>query len=130
VRLQLFRKFEESCFWDKKKGGNAVAGLTKKQDEAPRNPPREMAAEELKADRLELGYSQRELADILLTPRRTFEDWEAGRSRIPGVVRAALYYYRQYQPVADELMTYRMREHIDRAFPNGIKSAPVGHEEE
>ena len=49
-----------------------------------------MTSEELKAARVTLRMSQRELATQLRTPLRTYEDWEAGRRRIPGICQYAV----------------------------------------
>lgn len=44
----------------------------------------------LREARESLGLSQRAMADALKTPLRTYEDWEAGRRRAPGIVEVAL----------------------------------------
>lgn len=58
-----------------------------------------MQGKELKEIRKQLGYTQREMWTLLNTPYRTYQEWEAGRNRIPGIVSATLTYYRQAQGV-------------------------------
>lgn len=45
-----------------------------------------MTSEGLKAARKALGCSQSELAEAIRTPKRTIQDWEAGKCRLPGIV--------------------------------------------
>jgi len=49
-----------------------------------------MTNSELKAARTRLNLTARELAKKLNTPHRTYENWELGRTKIPGVVFAAI----------------------------------------
>lgn len=49
-----------------------------------------MSPAELKTARRKLGLSQQELSDLLRTPCRTYQDWEAGRRRIPGIAAVAM----------------------------------------
>ena len=44
---------------------------------------------DLTAARLKLGLKPGELATALRTPKRTVQDWEAGRRRIPGICEIA-----------------------------------------
>ncbi len=48
-----------------------------------------MTPAELKAERTTLGLNQAEMAKSLRTPYRTYQDWESGARRIPGVVAVA-----------------------------------------
>lgn len=48
-----------------------------------------MTPEELTAARLTLGMNKAEMARTLLTPYRTYQDWELGARPIPGVVTVA-----------------------------------------
>jgi len=47
-------------------------------------------SEELKAARTRLNLTAKEMAKKLNTPARTYENWELGRTKIPGVVFAAI----------------------------------------
>lgn len=49
-----------------------------------------MTAIELQTARLVLGWSASELARQLDTPLRTYQDWEAGVNRIPGIAGVAV----------------------------------------
>ena len=49
-----------------------------------------MTSAELKEARLRLGLTQKQMADALATPFRTYQDWERGVSRIPGTVAMAI----------------------------------------
>ncbi len=49
-----------------------------------------MTPSELKEARLRLGLTQTQMAGALATPFRTYQDWEGGISRIPGVVDLAI----------------------------------------
>lgn len=49
-----------------------------------------MEPKELIEKRKQLGFTQSEMADRLLTPYATYANWEQGRRRIPGVVRVAV----------------------------------------
>lgn len=50
----------------------------------------EIAADEVKAFREQMGLTQQELADLILSSKRTVEDWEAGRRQPPAMLRPAL----------------------------------------
>lgn len=58
----------------------------------------------LRAARARLGLSQRAMAEALSTPRRTYEDWEAGVSRIPGPVWLALQWLNHLHPTPQEVL--------------------------
>ncbi len=49
-----------------------------------------MTPEELKKIRLSLGFSIKDMSDVLGTPYRTYQDWELGNRRIPGVCQVAV----------------------------------------
>jgi len=49
-----------------------------------------MTPGELRQRRRDLGLTQAEMARRLNTPRRTYQNWEEGARRIPGIVEAAL----------------------------------------
>lgn len=48
-----------------------------------------MTAEELEAARLKMKLDQTAMSLLLETPYTTYQDWEAGRSRIPGAAKVA-----------------------------------------
>ncbi len=50
-----------------------------------------MKAAELKKIRKKLGFSIKEMSQILETPYRTYQDWELGNRRIPGICEVAVY---------------------------------------
>ena len=43
-----------------------------------------MTSDELKTARATLGYSQADLSAAMQTPKRTIQDWEGGKCRLPG----------------------------------------------
>ncbi len=49
-----------------------------------------MTAKELKKIRERLGLSIRQMSEILDTPYRTYQDWELGNRRIPGICEVAV----------------------------------------
>lgn len=58
---------------------------TKKQDKQQNTTKSAFTAAELKACREKLGRDMAEMAFELNTPLRTYQDWEYGKSRIPGI---------------------------------------------
>jgi len=50
-----------------------------------------MTPKELKQIRQRLGFSIKEMSQILETPYRTYQDWELGNRRIPGVCEVAIH---------------------------------------
>lgn len=46
-------------------------------------PTRSEMADKMIALRKEAGHTQQEAADFLYTPKRTYQNWEYGHSRIP-----------------------------------------------
>ena len=49
-----------------------------------------MYPEKLKKIRESLGLTQREMSSLLDTPFRTYQDWELGNRRIPGICEVAI----------------------------------------
>ncbi len=49
-----------------------------------------MDAKRLKKIREDLGLTQREMSSLLDTPFRTYQDWELGNRRIPGICEVAI----------------------------------------
>jgi DNA-binding transcriptional regulator YiaG len=49
-----------------------------------------MEKEELTAARAKLGLNMAEMAMVLKTPYRTYQDWETGKRRIPGICACAV----------------------------------------
>lgn len=49
-----------------------------------------MTSDELKAARATLGYSQADLSAAMRTPKRTIQDWEGGKCRLPGMLGVLL----------------------------------------
>lgn len=50
----------------------------------------QLTPEELKAARYKLGLTKTEMARVLKTPYRTYQDWEHGKRRIPGICDCAV----------------------------------------
>jgi DNA-binding transcriptional regulator YiaG len=53
----------------------------------------QMKPEELKEIRKRLGFTVDRMAFQMNTPRKTYENWEYGRARIPGIVEIFLQIY-------------------------------------
>ena len=49
-----------------------------------------MTNSELKAARKRLNLTAKKMAEELKTPQRTYQNWELGRTKVPGVVFAAI----------------------------------------
>lgn len=49
-----------------------------------------MTSEELKEARLRMGLNIKQMSEVLNTPYRTYQDWELGNRRIPGIVDVAI----------------------------------------
>lgn len=48
-----------------------------------------MTHRQLKETRLKLGYNITEMATTLNTPRGTYDKWERGDRRVPGIIEVA-----------------------------------------
>lgn len=70
-----------------------------------------MTPQELTVIRIQLGLKPGEMAKALNTPRRTFQEWESGGRRIPGVVL-----------VACEWLKHKDREFMNSVAPGFIPS--------
>lgn len=73
------------------------------------NATQEYTASDLRSDREKLNLGPADMARVLMTPLRTYEDWESGRRQIPGVVGVAM---RLKQEQAQWLKD-RMEQRID-----------------
>ncbi len=49
-----------------------------------------MKDKDLKQIRQKLGFNTKEMSEILGTPYRTYQDWELGNGRIPGICEVAI----------------------------------------
>ena len=49
-----------------------------------------MTNTELRKARLRLGFNIKQMAERLNTPYRTYQDWELGNNKIPGIVGVTL----------------------------------------
>lgn len=49
-----------------------------------------MTNEDLKQARLTMGLNIKQMAARLQTPYRTYQDWELGNRRIPGIVNVTI----------------------------------------
>lgn len=79
-----------------------------------------MTGESLKNARMTLGLSVSELARQLDTPYRTYQDWEAGRNRIPGITKVAVALLQERDKWVMQTITNNIAARIDRDFPHGI----------
>ena len=62
-----------------------------------------MKPQELKDARHKLGLNMKEMAGILLTPYRTYQDWELGNRRIPGICSAIVLLLLHYKGAVKHL---------------------------
>lgn len=80
---------------------------------------------ELRSLRVELGYSQRELARLLDIPYATYQGYETGRRQMPaGFINRV----REWQQIDLEFMAglaARVDERVRREFPDGFMSEGV-----
>ncbi len=49
-----------------------------------------MTPQELRESRLRLGLNIKQMAHTLECPYRTYQNWELGLARVPGIVSAAI----------------------------------------
>lgn len=75
---------------------------------------------ELKAARKLLGLPQPEMANLLKTPLRTYQGWEQGETRIPGVAEVAVELLQQRDKWATDRTVSIVAAKIDLDHPNGI----------
>ena len=68
-----------------------------------------MTKNQLIEARQTLGLNITEMAAILLTPYRTYQDWEGGRRRIPGICEAAVTLLLKYKSAVKALQKKRKR---------------------
>lgn len=54
-----------------------------------------MTAEELREARKAAGLSMKQAAELSNTPYRTWQDWEGGKRRVPGIAFAWLELYQK-----------------------------------
>lgn len=84
-----------------------------------------MKADELQKARMAMGLSVSELAKVLETPYRTYQDWEAGRNRIPGVAKVAVALLQQKDKWVMQTIKTNLESRIDQDFPHGIYHGAV-----
>jgi DNA-binding transcriptional regulator YiaG len=72
-----------------------------------------MSHDELRVSRKKLGLNQTEMAQRLLTPFRTYYDWERGGRRIPGVCKVAV----ELLVKKDQWVMQAITEKIAQSFP-------------
>lgn len=87
-------------------------------------------ANELKCARISLGWSVADMARQLETPTRTYWDWEAGNSRVPGVALVACRLLLVKDTWDMNQTVAKILAQVDRRYPNGIPSAVVPDGEE
>jgi len=70
-----------------------------------------------------LGFdSASEMARVINTPLRTYQDWLAGRSRIPGVVEVAVTLLQDRVNWSMEKIKASLDDRARRDFPKGINT--------
>lgn len=91
-----------------------------------------MTSEELKAARKALKYSQAELACALDTPKRTIQDWEGGKCRLPGVIGVAMGLLREKDEAVMTWIAEKIKRDLARDHPQEIPSvmSAVGYKGE
>jgi hypothetical protein len=88
-----------------------------------------MTSEQLKTTRISWGYSQPLVARLLETPLRTYQDWESGKGRIPGIIAVTLGLLKERDERITAEIIERMRQKILKDYPAGIPSEPEEEEE-
>jgi len=74
-----------------------------------------MQKDELKTARLKMGLNMVEMAKVLKTPYRTFQDWEGGHNPIPGVCQVAV----ELLLKKDEWFMATVFERVERKIQGG-----------
>lgn len=82
-----------------------------------------MTSVELKTARISQGLTAAEMARVLETSLRTYQDWESGKSRIPGAVGVAVRLHGERLEWTMVRAVGVACAAIDRNFPGGIPSA-------
>ena len=80
-----------------------------------------MTSNELQTARVALGWSASELARQLDTPLRTYQDWEAGVNRIPGVAAVAVRLLGERDTWVMGTVLVNIEARIRADFPSGIQ---------
>jgi hypothetical protein len=80
-----------------------------------------MTKEKLRNKQISLGYSASDMARALKTPLRTYQDWLAGVSRIPGVVEVAVEGLINKDRWTMQTIKNNIDARINHDFPNGIR---------
>lgn len=88
-----------------------------------------MTKEQLKTVRKSWRYSQNEMAEALQTPLRTYQDWESGRGRIPGVICVTLTILKERDEKLTAEIVERCRQRVLQEYPAGIPSEQESEEE-
>jgi transcriptional regulator with XRE-family HTH domain len=81
-----------------------------------------MTPEKLKTIRKTWNYSQPEFAELLGTKLRTYQDWEQGKSRIPGIIGLTLVLLRDRDERITKVVLDRAAARIAEEYPAGIPS--------
>lgn len=89
-----------------------------------------MTTDELKNARKTLKMNQAAMAVLLDTPYRTYQDWEAGKARIPGVVGVAMRLLRERDKWVMAKVLNSVDARVAMEFPDGIPSERFDIEEE
>lgn len=82
-----------------------------------------MTPEKLKSERLSLRLERSEMAEMLETPASTYNDWESGRSAIPGIVNVAIRVIKQEDRPKMASVVAKILDRIERNHPAGINHA-------
>ena len=80
-----------------------------------------MTHAELKTARCTMGVSASEMARALQTPLRTYQDWESGVNRIPGVVAVAVSLLGERMSWSMTVITQNLDNKVAQAYENGAR---------
>ncbi len=81
-----------------------------------------MTPAQLKTIRKTVRLSQVELAEMLQTSVRTYQDWEGGRGRIPGIMAVTLGLLMERDEKVTKTVLAKIAARIERDCPEGIPS--------
>lgn len=79
---------------------------------------------ELKSMRIALGFSAADVARLLDTPLRTYQGWEAGEVKVPGVALVAMRLLQERDRWVMGTVMANITARVERDFPHGIVSEP------
>jgi DNA-binding transcriptional regulator YiaG len=81
-----------------------------------------MTSEEFKAARIALKCSQADLSDLIRTPKRTIQDWEAGKCKFQGIVGVCMTLLLEKEARVMGGIKAGIVERIEKKHPGGLVS--------